>query len=80
MSDDFDPQADAVIDKLLAELEAAQVKGAELRAKNQPPAETRTDIKPPVLKSALYKKIQAQGSLSEKDIMKLVAKEVRRGI
>jgi len=80
MNDDFDPQADAVIDKLLAELKAAEIKGAEVRAKNQPPAETSTDVKPPVFKSALYKKIQEKGNLSEKDIMKLVAREVRRGI
>ena len=80
MNDDFDPQADAVVDRLLAELKAAEVKGAELRAKNQPPAETKPNVKSPVFKSTLYKKIQEKGNLSQEDIMKLVAQQVRQGV
>ena len=80
MNDDFDPQADAVVDRLLAELADAEAKGAALRTKNQPPVEARTNVKPPVLKSALYKKIRDQGSLDEKEIMKLVAQQVRKGV
>lgn len=80
MNDDFDPQADAVVDRLLAELKEAEAKGNALRAKNQPPVPT-TEVKPPVIKSALYRRIQETGgNLSEADIMKLVAREVRRGV
>jgi len=81
MVGDYDPQADAVVDRLLAELKEAEAKGAAIRAKHQPPAEPTGESEPPKLRSALYKKIQEKGeSLSTQDIMKLVSREVRKGV
>ena len=83
MIDDIDPQADAFIDGLMAEREEAEAKARERRAQEE--SEKVSELEErfagrPVPKSALFRAIEEKGELTDEDIHKLVAKEVRRGI
>lgn len=86
MPDDIDPQADAFLDGLMAERDAAVAKAREREIEEERKVMDDLDGKfvemtdRPAPKSALFRAIEEKGELTDEDIHKLVAKEVRRGI
>lgn len=81
-----DPLADAFLDRLMAEREEAENIAAEREGRARAESAERVDAKVsaiterPVPKSAIMKLIDEKGELTEEDLHKLVAREVKRGI
>lgn len=87
MPGDIDPLADAFLDGLMAERDEAEAKAKERRAQEESEKANELDgrlaekfVDRPVPKSALFRAIEEKGELTDEDIRKLVAAEVRRGI
>jgi len=83
MPGDIDPLADAFIDGLMAEREEAEAKARERRAQEESEKVSELDERladRPVPKSALFRLIEEKGELTDEDLHKLVAREVRKGI
>lgn len=83
MPDDIDPQADAFIDGLMAERKEAEAKAEERRAQERGEKVSELEerfVDRPVPTSALFRAIEEKGELTEEDIRRLVAQEVRKGI
>jgi len=81
-----DPLADAYIDKLMDERREAERIAQEREAAEKGTQADDLDARVaritdrPVPRSALFRLIEEKGELTDEDIHKLVAKEVRRGI
>jgi len=81
-----DPLADSFLDRLMAERREAENIAAEREGQAASEAVSTVEDRfteitdQPVPKSALFRAIEEKGELTEDDLHKLVAREVKRGI